>query len=93
MALTYDQQVYYRRVIQDFGIPEGAGNFKSDTFTGDGATTVFNLNHAPDVTNFTPIVLLNNAFQNGSQISIAGMTLTFITAPPNSSNIQCNYQY
>lgn len=93
MALTYDQQTYYRRTVQDLGVPEGASNFKSDTFTGNGATTAFTLSHAPDLTDYTPVILLNNGMQDTAQASISGTTLTFVTAPIGGSIVRCSYQY
>ncbi|HWY34319.1 MAG TPA: hypothetical protein VNX68_06710 [Nitrosopumilaceae archaeon] len=93
MALTYDQQLYYRRSSQDLGVPEGALNFKSDSFTGDGVTIVFILSHSPDQTNFTPIVIVNNVTQGTSQIVIVGTNLTFAVAPALNAIIQVNYQF
>lgn len=93
MSLTYDQQLYFRKVTQDLGVPEGQANFEEDIFTGDGSTLAFTLTQTPDVTNYTPVVLLNNTQQSGSQISISGTTLTFVTAPVLNTVIEVNYQY
>lgn len=93
MSLTYDQQLYFRKVTQDLGVPEGQANFKEDLFTGDGSTLAFTLTQTPDITNYTPVVLVNNAQQSGSQISISGTTLTFTAAPALNDVIEVNYQY
>lgn len=93
MALSYDQQMYYRRTNQDLGIPEGNVGFSSDVFTGDGATTNFALAHTPDQTNYTPLVTVNGAVQSSSQFSISTSTLVFVTAPTLGLVVRCNYQY
>lgn len=93
MALSFDQQTYFRRTTQDFGVPEGATNFKSDSFVGDGTTTNFNLSHAPDLTNYTPVILYGGAMQDTAQAVIVGSVLMFGVAPVFNGVVVCNYQY
>lgn len=93
MSLTYNQQIYFRRSIGDLGSPEAPGNWQSDTFIGDGSTTVFALAHAPDQTNFSPVVLVNNKMQDSTGFSISGSTLTMTVALSSFNTIEVNYQY
>lgn len=58
-----------------------------DSFTGNGTTTVYTLSTQPTNKNFT-IVTVGGLVQNKVNYSISGTTLTFTTAPPNTSPIE-----
>jgi len=50
------------------------------TLSGTGAQTVFTLTTAPNTENNT-MVFINGVYQNKTQYSVSGTTITFITAP------------
>jgi hypothetical protein len=58
-----------------------------DNFTGNGSTTAYTLSTQPTNKNFT-IVTVGGLVQNKVNYSVSGTTLTFTTAPPNSSPIE-----
>ena len=58
-----------------------------DTFTGDGTTTVFTLSTTPVSEDYT-IVSLAGTFQPRSTYTVSGTTLTFSSAPANTSPIE-----
>ena len=58
-----------------------------DTFTGNNSTTVYTLSTAPTSKNYT-IVTVGGIVQAKNTYSVTGTTLTFTTAPPNSSPIE-----
>ena len=58
-----------------------------DGFTGDGTTTAFTLANSIDNENKTQ-VYLDGVYQHKDTYSLSGTTLTFSTAPPNSSDIE-----
>ena len=58
-----------------------------DGFTGDGTTTAFTLANSIDNENKTQIYL-DGVYQHKDTYSLSGTTLTFSTAPPNSSDIE-----
>ena len=58
-----------------------------DDFTGDGTTTSFSLSTTPTSKDYT-IVSLAGTFQPRTTYSVTGSTLTFSTAPPNTSPIE-----
>ena len=64
------------------------GDNTVDTFTGDGSTTNFTLSVAPGNKNNVQ-VYINNQYQNQSDYSVSNTTLTFNSAPANSSTIEC----
>lgn len=55
-------------------------------FTGNGSTTSFTLS-APAIENNT-FVYINGVYQFKSTYSVSGNTITFSTAPPNTSGIE-----
>ncbi len=66
------------------------GTVVQDTATGNGSTTVFTLSSAP-VCNLA-VVTVNGLVQTKTtDYSISGTTLTFVSAPANSSAIQVYY--
>jgi hypothetical protein len=58
-----------------------------DTFTGTGSQTNFTLSTSPTNKNYT-MVSIGGLTQNKNNYSISGTTLTFTTAPPNTSPIE-----
>lgn len=63
-----------------------------DSFTGDGATTVFNLTANPGVQSNLAIAIGGVMQDNGVDFTWAsGTTLTFITAPPAGTAIRVRY--
>lgn len=94
MSLSLDNQLYLRKVIQDFGVSEGQSPlaFSHEDFTGDGTTVAFTIAHTPN-TLFTPLILLNSLFQGASAALISGTTLTFTTAPALNAKVEVNYSY
>jgi len=58
-----------------------------DGFTGDGSTTAFTLANSIDNENKTQ-VYIDGVYQHKDNYSLNGTTLTFSTAPPNSSDIE-----
>lgn len=58
-----------------------------DNFTGNGSTVAYTLSTTPTNKNFT-IVTIGGLVQNKVNYSVSGTTLTFTTAPPNTSPIE-----
>ena len=62
----------------------------TDTFNGDGSTTVFTLTQVPSASNASNfIVFVDNVYQRyGSSyaFTVNGATLTFTSAPPSGTN-------
>ena len=58
-----------------------------DTFTGDGSTVNYTLTTVPSNKNYT-FVNIDGVQQQRSTYSLSGTTLTFTTAPPNTSKIE-----
>lgn len=58
-----------------------------DSFTGNGSTTQYTLSTQPTNKNFT-MVTVDGIVQQKVNYSISGTTLTFTTAPPNTSPIE-----
>ena len=58
-----------------------------DGFTGNGSTTAFTLANSIDNENKTQ-VYIDGVYQHKDTYSLSGTTLTFSTAPPNSSDIE-----
>jgi len=65
--------------------------FLTDTFSGNGSTTVFTMTVAPANTS-SIIVAITGVLQDPSTYSVSGTTLTFSAAPPSgTSNISVRY--
>ena len=62
-------------------------NTTVNTFTGDGSTTAFTLSTDPVNENNTN-VFIDGVYQSKSNYSVSGTTLTFSTAPPDTSAIE-----
>ena len=58
-------------------------------FTGDGSTTAFTLSSDPDSENNTQIYI-NGVYQQKTDYTVSGTTLTFDTAPTNGDIIEVN---
>ena len=58
-------------------------------FTGDGSTTAFTLNAAPGSENNTQ-VFINGVYQQKTDYTVSGTTLTFDTAPSDGDIIEVN---
>jgi hypothetical protein len=74
--------------------PESATNNKDARFTGDGATTTFDLNF--DVTSPVRLSVLINgtvANQTGYLWSLVGQNIVFETAPPDEADISVTYVF
>jgi hypothetical protein len=65
-----------------------ASNPVIDTMTGDGSDTTLTLTQAPLHENAT-LVTISGVVQHKSTYSISGTTLTFSTAPPDGSAVEC----
>lgn len=65
--------------------------FLTDTFNGNGSTTVFTMSVAPATTS-SMLVAITGVVQDPSTYSIVGTTLTFSAAPPSGTgNISVRY--
>ncbi len=65
--------------------------FQTDTFSGNGSTTVFTMSVAPASTTAV-LVAISGALQDPSTYSVVGTTLTFSAAPPSGTgNISARY--
>jgi hypothetical protein len=58
-----------------------------DSFTGDGTDTTFTLSTSPTNKNYT-LVTVGGITQEKVNYNVSGTTLTFTTAPPNTSPIE-----
>lgn len=65
--------------------------FVTDTFNGNGSTTVFTMSVAPATTS-SVLVAVSGVLQDPSTYSVSGTTLTFSAAPPTGTgNISARY--
>lgn len=89
---TSDQLLYSSNGTSYFVISGAGGataniSVTSQTFTGNGSAVAFTLNKA--TTNVETFVFLNGVAQvPGTDYSISGTTLTFVTAPPSDNEIE-----
>ena len=63
------------------------GSVKVDLFTGDGSDTTFDLLNTITAENNTQ-VFIDGVYQSKGNYTTSGFTITFATAPPNSSAIE-----
>ena len=65
--------------------------FVTDTFNGNGSTTVFTMSLAPATTS-SILVSITGVLQDPSTYSVSGTTLTFSAAPPSGTgNVSVRY--
>jgi hypothetical protein len=76
--LTSSIEIMYPPTPQDFNL---------NNFTGNGSTTIFTLVGTPFNENST-FVFINGVYQQKNTYTVVGTTLTFSTAPPNTSTIE-----
>jgi hypothetical protein len=69
------------------GTITGALVSTTDTFTGNGSSTAYTLAVIPSSTNYV-FVNIDGVQQQRANYSLVGNTLTFTTAPPNTSKIE-----
>ena len=69
------------------GTITGALVSTTDTFTGNGSSTAYTLSAIPSNTNYV-FVNIDGVQQQRANYSLVGSTLTFTTAPPNTSKIE-----
>ena len=69
------------------GTITGALVSTTDTFTGNGSATAYTLTVSPISTNYV-FVNIDGVQQQRANYSLIGSTLTFTTAPPNTSKIE-----
>ena len=69
------------------GTITGALVSTTDTFTGNGSATAYTLTVSPISTNYV-FVNIDGVQQQRANYSLVGNTLTFTTAPPNTSKIE-----
>jgi hypothetical protein len=65
-------------------------NAQTDSFSANGVTTAFTLTQSPYSSSFLT-VFLDGLFQNPSNYSLSGTTLTFTAAPPTGADILAWY--
>lgn len=94
--MTYDQELYVRQLLGDVaGVPPGEVGlaFETDTFTGDGSTTVFHLSNSP-ASSYPTVVLVSAVIQQNPEVwSKSGTTLTFVNPPSNTAPISVVYTH
>lgn len=65
--------------------------FLTDSFSGNGSTTVFTMSVAPANT-ASVLVAISGVLQDPSTYGVVGTTITFSSAPPSGTgNISCRY--
>ena len=74
-------------VVYTVAAAVSGSNLNIDSMTGDGSDTTLTLSIAPVNENNTQ-VFIDGVYQNKSTYSISGTTLTFSTAPPNTSAVE-----
>ena len=89
-TLTFDTAPASGRGIIVYSVKHtvAGSNLNIDTMTGDGSDTTLSLTISPNDENNTQ-VFIDGVYQNKSTYSISGSTLTFSTAPPNGSAVEC----
>ena len=89
-TLTFDTAPVNGRGIIVYSVKHtvAGSNLNIDTMTGDGSDTTLALTISPNDENNTQ-VFIDGVYQNKSTYSISGSTLTFSTAPPDGSAVEC----
>ena len=88
-TLTFDSGIVSGQevVVHHIGAGVVGQSPTIDTFTGDGSTTAYTLSFAPPNENFLQ-VYWDGVYQNHSEYSVSGTTLTFTAAAPSSTAIE-----
>jgi hypothetical protein len=91
--MTLADELYTRTLLNDFGVSVGESDlaYQQDHFTGDGATTVFNLSQLPSSL-YPTFVYFGSVLQN-SGYSISTNQITFSAAPAFGVDITFVYSY
>ena len=89
---TYDGKIFIKKddgteSIVTFSAGGNAGSIEEDSFTGDGSTVAFTISTAPS-TEENLLVFIDAAFQNRDSFTVSGTTVTFDTAPDNTSSVR-----
>ena len=91
---TYDGRLYIKKSVNSvesivgfYGSPVSEETIYVDSYTGDGATTDFNLTFIPKADQYV-YVSINGVQQHISEYSISGSTLTLTDAPANNDVIE-----
>ena len=89
-TLTFDTAPVSGRYVRAYTIKQAVSgtNLTHNAFSGDGSDTTFTLSIAPVHENNTQ-VYIDGVYQFKGTYSISGTTLTFSTAPPNGTAIEC----
>ena len=74
-------------LITSSEIAASGASLHSDTYTGNGSTTVYAMSYEPFIKDNTQ-VYIDGVYQNKNGYSIVGTTLTFSEAPPLNSSIE-----
>ena len=74
-------------LITSSEIAASGASLHSDTYTGNGSTTVYAMSYEPFIKDNTQ-VYIDGVYQNKNGYSIVGTTLTFSEAPPLNSAIE-----
>lgn len=95
MALSDQNDQYLRRTLADFGTPTGESglHYQRDSFTGNGATSVYTLSQTPSSSQPPQIFLGSVLAWSPTYYSISGITLTFVAPVPNGTAILAVYEY
>ena len=89
-TLTFDTAPVSGRYVRAYTIKQAVSgtNLTHNAFSGDGSDTTFTLSIAPVHENNTQ-VYIDGVYQFKGTYSVSGTTLTFSTAPPNGTAIEC----
>ena len=89
-TLTFATAPVNSRVIEVFTVEAGIVGSAPviDTMTGDGSDTTLALSTTPTSENQT-FVTIDGVVQHKSTYSVSGSTLTFSTAPPTGTAVEC----
>ena len=89
-TLTFGTAPVSGRYVRAYTVKQAVSgtNLTHNAFSGDGSDTTFTLSIAPVHENNTQ-VYIDGVYQFKGTYSISGTTLTFSTAPPNGTAIEC----
>jgi hypothetical protein len=94
MSLAYDDEIYLRNSLVDFGTPTGETDlrYQQDYFTGNGIQTTFNFSHQAS-TIFPVYIYLNGILQTSAQVTVSNVVVIFASPPPNLYSVVAVYQF